>query len=162
MLQVVPYSAAQPSPAVARLVPWAESRPQPVASLAVQVALADLVPVVEADRWADRQVARQAEAPQEVAQQAVARLVEAQVAGPAPVGALVQLVVSAGQVPAHHQASVNRPTPEPADRQHNRPHPQAVARGAVQPKPEARRGPPSPVRQALHHGAQAWSPVARA
>lgn len=158
VLQVVPYSVAQPSLVGPRLAPWAESRPQPVASQAGQVALADLVPVAaEADRWADRQVAPRAEALQEVA-----RLVEVPVAGPAPVGALVQLVVSAGQVPAHHQASVNRPTPELADRQHNRPRPQTVARGAVQHKPEVPRVPPSPVRQGLHHVARAWSPVARA
>ena len=110
MLRVVPYLAVQLSLVVARLAFWAESRPQPVASLAVQAELADLVRVVEAARWADRQVARRAVAQQEVAQQAVARRVEAPVVGPAPAGALVQLVVSAGQVPAHHQASVNRPS----------------------------------------------------
>lgn len=162
MLRVVPYLAVQLSLAVARLALWAESRPQPVASLAVQADLVDLVPGAEADRWADRQVARLAEAQQVVAQQVVARLVEALVVGPAPAGALVQLVVSAGQVPVHHQASVNRPTPEPVDRQHKHPRPQAVARGVVQHKPEVSRVPPLPVRQVLHHGAQAWSPVARA
>ena len=161
VLRVVPYSEAQPSPAVARRAFWAESRPQPVASLAVQAELADLVQV-EADRWADRQEVPLAEAQQEVARLVEARLVEAPVAGPAPVVALVQLVVSAGQVPAHHQASVNRLTPELADRQHKRPRPQAVARVVVQPKPEVPRVPPSLVRQALHHVARAWSPVARA
>ena len=142
MLRVVLCSAAQLSLVVARLAFWAESRPQPVASLAVQAELADLVRVVEAARWADRQVARRAVAQQEVAQQAVARRVEAPVVGPAPAGALVQLVVSAGQVPAHHQASVNRPTPEPVDRQHKHPRPQPVARGVVQHKPEVLHVPP--------------------
>lgn len=157
MLRVVLCLAVQLSLAVAPLAFWAESRPQPVASLAGQADLADLVQVVEADRWADRQVARRAVAPQEVV-----RLVEVPVVGPAPAGALVQLVVSAGQVPAHHQASVNRPTPEPVDQQHKHPRPQAVARGVVQLKPEVSRVPPLPVRQVLHHVVRAWSPVARA